>query len=88
MRSLILVFLLSACLGFTPDGLQQTTVSNPIDSQLTQITIEILVTQTSSYCGGISPPPELISELQTPRPFAGKKIVIKKGDKNTFLLKY
>ncbi len=83
MRSLILVFLLSACLGFTRDGLQQTTVSNTIDSPSMQFPIEILVTQTASYCGGISPPPELIRELKTPRPLAGKKIVIKKGDKNT-----
>jgi hypothetical protein len=84
MRSLILIFLFSACLGFSRDGLQQTSVSNTIGSHSMPITIEILVTQTTSYCGGISPPPELIRELKTPRPLAGKKIVIKKGDKNTF----
>lgn len=48
-----------------------------------KVTISGTVTQTSSYCGGAQPTDELITELQTPRIFPGKKMHVIKGDTNT-----
>ena len=41
------------------------------------------VLQTSSYCGGAAPPPELLQELATPKPLANKTLYIKNGTANS-----
>lgn len=48
----------------------------------TLVTISGTVTQTSSHCGGAAPSDELIAELETPKPYPGKKMHIIKGDTN------
>jgi len=40
------------------------------------------VTQTFSYCGGAAPSKEILDQLATPVPFAGKKFYIRKGEVN------
>jgi hypothetical protein len=47
-----------------------------------QIAVNIKITQTSSYCGGAAPPRELIEQLNTPVPLAGKVIYLRKGKTN------
>lgn len=42
----------------------------------------ILVTSTSSYCGGARPPEEMLQELRTPRKLAGREVVIRRGNVN------
>ena len=44
--------------------------------------IKGIVTQTSSFCGGMPPKKEMIQELQTPKPIIEKKLFVKKGKKN------
>lgn len=56
---------------------QQTT---PVPAK--KVTVSGIVMQTSSYCGGAAPPDFIIKELETPRPLAGKKLHIIKGDTN------
>lgn len=45
--------------------------------------VVIELTHTSSYCGGAAPSDELINELNTPVPYANKKLYLKKGSVNT-----
>lgn len=40
------------------------------------------VTQTFSYCGGARPSNEMLAKLAEPKPFANKKLFIKKGKTN------
>lgn len=47
-----------------------------------QVAVNIQITQTSSYCGGAAPPRELIEQLNTPVPLAGKIIYLRKGKTN------
>lgn len=42
------------------------------------------ITYTDSYCGGAAPSELMLKQLATPKPFSFKKIIIKKGIKNTF----
>lgn len=42
------------------------------------------VTYTKSHCGGVRLTEEQMNEMRTPRPLAGKKLYIKKGNTNTF----
>jgi hypothetical protein len=44
--------------------------------------IKINLTQTSSYCGGVYPPDELLTELRTPKKLPNQKIVIRQGIAN------
>jgi hypothetical protein len=46
--------------------------------------VEIIITQTFSYCGGAEPDPDLLKEMGKASAFAGKKIYIKQGEKNSF----
>lgn len=46
-------------------------------------TVLIELTHSSSYCGGAAPSEELLNELQTPKPFANKKLYLKRGNQNT-----
>ena len=49
----------------------------------TTFTISGKVTQTSSYCGGAAPSPEMLEELARPVIYAGRKFSIRKGSINT-----
>ena len=42
-----------------------------------------IVTQTSSFCGGMPPKKEVLQELLSPKPFSEKKLFVKKGKKNS-----
>lgn len=44
--------------------------------------VDILVTQTESYCGGAAPSKEVEDRLFTPVPLGGKKMFLKKGSVN------
>ncbi|MEI7522751.1 MAG: hypothetical protein WCJ95_00400 [Mariniphaga sp.] len=91
MRCIILFILLSSFSG-TPgmnhvnknerrvESLNQP--SNLLKGQ--KIPVEIMVTGTTSYCGGAKPPPELLKKLETPKPLQGKRLYLKKGQINTF----
>ncbi len=39
-------------------------------------------TESSTYCGGAAPRPELLDELSKPKPIASKRLYIKKGTVN------
>ena len=47
-----------------------------------QVDVHIKITQTSSYCGGAAPSNEMLEQLNTPVPFAGKIIYLRKGNTN------
>ena len=89
MRSYLLILLILCCSGFFLASFcaKKTPISEP---QLIacvkpkEFPVEITITQTSSYCGGIEPSPELLKELGTPKPETGKKLFVKEGDKNLF----
>jgi hypothetical protein len=59
-----------------------------VTEKATEFTISGTITQTQSYCGGARPPQELLEKLQSPRPYPGKKIYFRKGDKNSLDMKY
>ncbi len=91
MRSLIVLFLFSSVSVFPQGDVQksegkkiQTIKETSIAGNEKKFFVEINVTQTSSYCGGARPSPEMIEQLGTPTPLAEKKLYIKKGEKNTF----
>ena len=42
-----------------------------------------VVTQTSSFCGGMPPRKEVLQELRSSKPFSGKKLFVKKGKINS-----
>lgn len=44
--------------------------------------VEVMVTQTSSYCGGARPSEEILQELNTLKPASGLTIYIGKGNSN------
>lgn len=48
----------------------------------TLITISGKITQTSSYCGGAAPSPEMLEEYETPKPYIGKTLYVRKGNRN------
>lgn len=48
----------------------------------TLYSVEIVLTQTSSYCGGAAPPQYLLDELATPKPLGGVEYFIRKGKTN------
>jgi hypothetical protein len=75
-HNLLIVFLLFSFGCFS----QKDTISNGKEKFL----VEICITQTSSYCGGVKPDPETITELKRPKPLANKILFIKKGEQNTF----
>lgn len=75
-HNLLIVFLLFSLGCFS----QKDIISDVEENVL----VEISITQTSSYCGGAKPPPELIAELKIPHPLAKKTLFIKKGELNTF----
>jgi hypothetical protein len=41
------------------------------------------ITKTSDFCGGMIPPPDMLKQLKTPMPFAGKKLYIKATKQNS-----
>ncbi len=41
------------------------------------------ITQTNSYCGGARPSEEMITRLNTPKAWAGKKLYIRNGSENS-----
>jgi len=89
MRLLILIFILVSFPGFSqdrvqPDNINESEILNAKNVNEKMFQIEILVTQTTSYCGGVKPPDELLKEMETPKPLAEKKLYLKKGEKNTF----
>lgn len=45
-------------------------------------TVELIITQTHSYCGGAEPTPDILERLRTPAPFEGKTIHLRKGNFN------
>lgn len=47
------------------------------------VTVKGLVTQTSSWCGGMKPSEEVMKDKSTPKPLAGKTIYIKIGTENS-----
>lgn len=51
-------------------------------SQSHSQTIQLIITQTHSYCGGAEPTPEMLELLRTPAPFEGKTIHLRKGKMN------
>jgi hypothetical protein len=60
------------------------TQGEKVNNEGEKVLVEIRITNTSSYCGGIPPPEEVRIEHNTPKPFAKKIIFIKKGEQNTF----
>ena len=44
--------------------------------QAPKFAVGITLTQTESYCGGAMPPPELLEDLNTPKPYAGKQVFL------------
>ena len=57
-------------------------VQNNIKPKLKKIKVSGTVTQTSSYCGGARPSNEMLASLTEPKPFAHKKLFIKRGKTN------
>ncbi len=89
MRSFILIPLILCYSGFCMLSFRAKEGSIPGQQEIVgvipkEFPIEIIVTQTASYCGGVKPRAEFIKQLETPRPLEGKKIFVKQGDKNTF----
>ena len=54
----------------------------PPVSAVQEYTVSGTITQTQSYCGGARPPEDLLKALESPRPYRGKKICFRSGDKN------
>ena len=75
--SLLLLFIL--CLGSCRAS--KPPVANEANLPGTY-TISGSVVQTSSYCGGANPPKELLRQMATPVPYAGKQFYIKSGNEN------
>ncbi|HEV7230798.1 MAG TPA: hypothetical protein VGO45_05690 [Bacteroidia bacterium] len=48
-----------------------------------QYTVSGTITQTHSYCGGARPSDEMLARLNTPAPYAGKKLYIRYGNQNS-----
>jgi hypothetical protein len=79
MRSSIIILLFSSFLVCSQEAVQK--------QDAKKINVEIRITRTSAYCGGARPSQEVMTELQTPKPYSGKKLYLKKGEKNTFTTK-
>jgi hypothetical protein len=79
MQSLFILLLLSPLWVNAQENVQKQNAE--------KINIEIRITRTSAYCGGARPSPEVMTDLQTPKPFPRKKLYLKKGEKNTFTTK-
>ncbi|MCO4818780.1 MAG: hypothetical protein KC517_04085 [Bacteroidetes bacterium] len=45
-------------------------------NQPPQHLVALTLTQTEAYCGGAMPPPELIKDLATPKPYTGAKVYV------------
>ncbi len=91
MRILTLIFCLSSFLVFSQGEVHPKKNKKAKPSKEAKVIdkggkfkIEILLTQTSLYCGGAKPPDELLKKLNTPKPLIEKTVYIKKGDNNTF----
>lgn len=67
-----MVILLSGCVS----GRKK----NPSRNELFKV--EVMITQTTSYCGGARPSEEILQDLNTLRPAPGLKFFIGKGDSN------
>ena len=84
---LLSLCLVSATRGNTIKTEGETVIRGPLDSvasKAKKYVVEISVTSTARFCGGIKPSPEMIRVIQTPRALVQKKLYIKRGDKNTF----
>lgn len=46
--------------------------------------VKIYLTYTDAHCGGVSPTPEEIKELNTPKPLTHTKIFLREGKKNNW----
>lgn len=79
MRSLIILLLLAPVWVNAQENVQK--------QDTEKFNVEISITRTSAYCGGARPTPEMIAELQTPKPFPAKNLYLKKGERNTFTTK-
>lgn len=91
MHGLSLLFVLCLFGGFSHGNLnsipgehRKHETQTSVNIKENKFSVEITVTQTSAYCGGIRPSPELLNELQNPKPLVRKKLFIKRGDKNLF----
>jgi len=94
MKILIPVLLFFTFSGFSRTNFQKvrvekhkTSINELFDSNGKYHVVTLLVTQTFTYCGGARPSPEMIKELGTPNPISGKKLYLKKGEKNTLASK-
>ncbi len=45
-------------------------------NQIPGYSVNLSLTQTEAYCGGAMPPPELIKDLATPKPYSGPKVYV------------
>ena len=45
-------------------------------------TFTIQLTKTGAYCGGVSPAPEMLKELNTPKPLTLTSVYLRKGEVN------
>jgi hypothetical protein len=85
MRSLLILFLLFSLSGFSQKTKTQKKTGKKENHGVSKkIRVVISVTGTSSYCGGAHLTPEMMAALSNPRALAGKKVCIKKGEKNDF----
>lgn len=79
MRILVIItLLLFSCSNSKKAGDQnssQTTVENGLE-------VKILLTTTGAYCGGVEPSQEQLEEIRTPKPYANKKVYLRKGNEN------
>jgi hypothetical protein len=53
-----------------------------VDTTKNSSVVAIQLTTTRSYCGGARPPQEMLDELASPQPLAGKFVFIRKGTIN------
>ncbi len=76
MKKILFLLLLTACSSVqrsTPGQQSAAASDSPVMG---------LVTLTSSYCGGARPTDEVMQEYNTPKPYAGKVLYFREGDKN------
>ena len=91
MHGLNLLFVICSFYGFShgdltriPGEQQNPDKQIAINTKEKKISVEITATQTSAYCGGVRPSPDILKELQNPKPLMRKRLFIKRGDKNMF----
>lgn len=79
-RIIPIVFFATSILWFSCNSNKNTTTAIAEIEKLPGTNIKVF--QTSTYCGGARPSPEILAELQAVRPFSDQMIYVKAGTRN------